>query len=134
MYQISRKRGENQPEKRKIHSNFVSGILQFPDLSHFHGQKSGNKSGFWDKLGCDKLEDALYYSSTIRSTILVNRKTIPFSGEILVKILRWVEFDFESSDPLEKETIEKNSFCPCLTPPENIDSALNNGPALTGLF
>ena len=76
--------GENQAEKRKIQSNFLSGILQVPDLSHFHGQKSGNKSGFWDKWGCDKSEDALYYSSTTRSTILVNRKTIPFSGEILV--------------------------------------------------
>ena len=37
-----------------------SEILHVPDLSHFHGQKSGDKSGFGDKSGCDKSEDGQY--------------------------------------------------------------------------
>ena len=37
-----------------------SEILHVPDLSHFHGQKSGDKSGYGNKSGCDKSENAQY--------------------------------------------------------------------------
>ena len=38
-----------------------SEFLHVPNLSHFHGQKSRDKSGFVDKSGCDKSEDGQYF-------------------------------------------------------------------------
>ena len=65
-------------ELQKIENHFVKctksvGSLYVPDLSFFVAKKSVDISGFGDKSGCDKSEDALYinrYLSKVEPLIL----------------------------------------------------------------